>query len=148
MTIDFEGNVQLCCGTYDSRRFTLGKYLALPLEDLQRKKYAHDMCGRCMQRGVHVYGTYGGPDFDAIAERTIGPDNARLLRLTAERRRKRIRRGVEWLHRQTAGRCLSSEQSAWLASATSVWNARSFGQEQRSSNPSRPGRAPDSQAAV
>jgi hypothetical protein len=69
-----------------------------------------------MQRGVHVYGTYGGPDFDAIAERTIGPDNARLLRLTAERRRKRIRRGVEWLHRQTAGRCLSSEQSAWLAS--------------------------------
>jgi hypothetical protein len=26
MTMDFEGNVQLCCGTYDSRKFTIGKY--------------------------------------------------------------------------------------------------------------------------
>jgi hypothetical protein len=25
MTLDFEGNVQLCCGTYDTRRFTLGQ---------------------------------------------------------------------------------------------------------------------------
>jgi hypothetical protein len=115
MTLDFEGNVQLCCGTYDSRRFTLGKYLDWPLEDLQRKKYAHDMCGRCMQHGVHVYGTYGSPDFDAIAARTIGPDHARLLRLTAERRGKRIRRGVEWLHRHTGAKYLSSKQSAWLA---------------------------------
>ena len=115
MTIDFEGNVQLCCGTYDSRRFTLGKYLALPLEDLQRKKYAHDMCGRCMRRGVHVYGTYGGPDFDAIAERAIGPEGVRLIGLNAERRRKRLRRGLEWLYRNTAARCLSREQSARLA---------------------------------
>jgi hypothetical protein len=114
MTLDFEGNVQLCCGTYDTRRFTLGKYLAHSLEELQAKKYAHDMCGRCMRRGVHVYGTYGGREFDAIAARTIGPHGVRLIGLNASRRRKRIRRGVEWLYRNTAARCLSRNQSARL----------------------------------
>lgn len=114
MTLDFEGNVQLCCATFDSRRFTLGKYLSYSLEELQRRKYAHDMCGRCMRRGVHVYGTYGGPEFDDIAARTIGPHGARLIGLRAERRRKRIRRGAEWLYRHTAEKYLSPQQSAWV----------------------------------
>ena len=114
MTLDFEGNVQLCCGTFDSRKFTLGAYLATPFAELQAKKYAHDMCGRCMRRGVHVYGTYGGPDFDDIAARTIGPEGVRLIGLRAERRRKRLQRGVEWLYHHTAARYLSAEQSARL----------------------------------
>jgi MoaA/NifB/PqqE/SkfB family radical SAM enzyme len=114
MTMDFEGNVQLCCGTYDTRRFALGRYLVHSLEELQAAKYAHDMCGRCMRRGAHVYGTYGGPEFDAIAARTIGPRGVRLIGLDAERRRKRIRRSVEWLYRNTAGRVLSPRQSARL----------------------------------
>ena len=107
MTLDFEGKVQLCCGTYDSRRFTLGKFLDLSLEELQARKYEHDMCGRCMTRGVHVYGTYGAPEFDDIAERTIGPEAARRLGLAAERRRKRVRQGIEWLYRNTASKYLS-----------------------------------------
>jgi len=115
MTLDFEGNVQLCCGTYDSRKFTIGKYLTLPHAELQARKYAHDMCRRCMSRGVHVYGTYGGPEFDNIAARTIGTDGVRLIRLNAERRRKRLRRGLEWLYRNTAARYLTREQSARLA---------------------------------
>ena len=114
MTMDFEGNVQLCCGTYDSRKFTIGKYLTMPLEQLQARKHADDMCRRCMSRGGHVYGTYGGPEFDSIAARTIGPEGVRLVGLNAERRRKRLRRGIEWVYRNTAARCLSREQSAWL----------------------------------
>jgi hypothetical protein len=115
MTMDFEGNVQLCCGTYDSRKFTIGKYLTVSLQELQALKYADDMCGRCMSRGGHVYGTYGGPDFDSIAARTIGPEGVRLIGLKAERRRKQLRRGIEWLYRNTAARYLSREQSARLA---------------------------------
>lgn len=114
MTLDFEGNVQLCCATFDSRRFTLAKYLSCSFEELQRRKYAHDMCGRCMRRGVHVYGTYGAPEFDDIAARTIGPQGARLIGLKAERRRKRIRRGAEWLYHHAADKYLSPQQSAWV----------------------------------
>jgi MoaA/NifB/PqqE/SkfB family radical SAM enzyme len=114
MTLDFQGNVQLCCGTYDSRRYTIGTFLATPFAELQARKYEHDMCGRCMSRGVHVYGTYGGPDFDEIAAKTIGPGGVRLIGLNAERRRKRVRRGIEWLYHQTAGRYLTEEQTTRL----------------------------------
>jgi MoaA/NifB/PqqE/SkfB family radical SAM enzyme len=117
MTMDFEGNVQLCCSTYDTRRFTLGKYLASSFEELQAKKHAHDMCARCMHRGVHVYGTYGSPEFDNIAARTIGREGVRLIGLSAERRRERLRRGVEWLYRHTAASYLSPAQSARLGRA-------------------------------
>jgi len=115
MTLDFHGNVQLCCGTFDSRKFTLGPYLKTPFAELQAMKYAHDMCGRCMRRGVHVYGTYGGPELDDIAARTIGPEGVRLIGLNAERRRKRLQRGFEWLYRTTARQYLSVEQSTRLA---------------------------------
>ena len=70
-----------------------------------------------MTRGVHVYGTYGGPDFDDIAERTIGPAAASLLGLAAERRQKRLRRGVEWVYRNTAARYLSPAGAARLGRA-------------------------------
>jgi hypothetical protein len=115
MTLDFQGNVQLCCGIYDTRRFTLGPFLSTPFAELQAMKYAHDMCGRCMTRGVHVYGTYGGPEFDDIAARTIGPAGVRLVGLNAERRRKRLRRGIEWLYGHTAAKVLSVQQSVQLA---------------------------------
>jgi hypothetical protein len=114
MTLDFQGNVQLCCATYDTRRYGLGPYLALPLAELQARKHAHDLCGRCMRRGLHVYGTYGTPEFDDIGARAIGPDGARLIGLTAERRRQRLRRGAQWLYRSTAARYLSPAQSARL----------------------------------
>jgi hypothetical protein len=120
MTLDFHGNVQLCCGTYDTRRFTLGKYLELSFDELQARKYEHAMCGTCMRRGVHMYGTYAGPEYDDIAERTLGPELVQLIHLKRERRRKRVRRGVEWLYRNTAGRYLSSGQSAWLLRAYSI----------------------------
>jgi hypothetical protein len=117
ITLDFQGNVQLCCGLYDARRFTLGRYLEVPLAELQARKYAHDMCGRCMARGVHVYATYGAPEFDDIAGRAIGPAAERLIGLPAERRRKQLRRGLAWVYRTTASRCLSPAGAARLGRA-------------------------------
>lgn len=72
MTLDFEGNVQLCCGVYDASKYTLANFLDTPLSNLQHLKYAHNLCKKCMELGNHVYGVYGVPDeFDKIATENI-----------------------------------------------------------------------------
>ncbi|MGI8908857.1 MAG: radical SAM protein [Candidatus Sumerlaeaceae bacterium] len=69
MTLDFQGNVQLCCATYDSSRFTLGAYLDISLADLQSTKARDKTCARCIKHGIHVYYTYAAPEFEEIARR-------------------------------------------------------------------------------
>jgi MoaA/NifB/PqqE/SkfB family radical SAM enzyme len=69
MTLDCYGNVQLCCATYDSSKYTLGNYLERPLHDFQEMKYSNDTCTRCMQRGAHIYYMYAAPEFEAIARK-------------------------------------------------------------------------------
>jgi hypothetical protein len=75
MTIDFEGNVALCCGIYDPAKYRLSKFLDLPHAELQAKKYTHDGCSSCMDNGVHVYLTYGmhpsAAEFEALAKSTV-----------------------------------------------------------------------------
>lgn len=67
MTLDCHGNVQLCCATYDSSKFTIGSYLDHSLEELQAAKYENHTCTRCMDHGVHVYYMYAAPEFEEIA---------------------------------------------------------------------------------
>lgn len=55
ITIDAMGRVQLCCGVYDSNRFTVCKYLETPLRDIQALRFSHSFCGRCIASGGHVY---------------------------------------------------------------------------------------------
>lgn len=62
VTIDFQGNVQLCCGVFDSKKFTLAPYLTTSISALQSLKYSDNSevtCSKCMKHGIHVYGTYG-----------------------------------------------------------------------------------------
>lgn len=67
MTLDFQGNVQLCCSVYDSNKYTLASFLSTPLSDLQKLKYSSITCTKCMDKGIHVYNVYGAPEFDQIA---------------------------------------------------------------------------------
>jgi MoaA/NifB/PqqE/SkfB family radical SAM enzyme len=67
MTLDCHGQVQLCCATYDSTKFTLGSFLDHSLEELQAMKYQNQTCTRCMNHGVHVYYMYAAPEFEQIA---------------------------------------------------------------------------------
>lgn len=67
MTLDFMGNVQLCCGVYDSKKYSLKPFLETSVEQLQKMKYNHELCRKCMDKGCHVYGVYGAPELDQIA---------------------------------------------------------------------------------
>ncbi len=71
MTIDFEGNTFLCCAAYDPAKYTLGPFLDIPHTELQASKYSHDGCTKCMDNGVHVYFTYGAPEFERLARARI-----------------------------------------------------------------------------
>ena len=68
MTLDFMGNVQLCCGVYDSQKYTLKPFLEATVEELQDMKYKHNLCTKCIDKACHVYGVYGGSgELDQIA---------------------------------------------------------------------------------
>jgi MoaA/NifB/PqqE/SkfB family radical SAM enzyme len=84
MTLDFQGNVQLCCGVYDSSRFTLGSFLSFSSTELQQLKYQNDLCNKCMDKGVHVYFVFGAPEFNNIAINNIILNYAKQLGVSTE----------------------------------------------------------------
>jgi MoaA/NifB/PqqE/SkfB family radical SAM enzyme len=84
MTLDFQGNVQLCCGVYDSSRFTLGSFLSVSSTELQKLKYQHDLCTKCMDKGIHVYFVFGAPEFNKIAINNIILNYAKQLGVSTE----------------------------------------------------------------
>jgi len=55
ITIDALGRVQLCCGVYDSNKFTVCNYLETPLRDIQALRFSHNFCSRCIGSGGHIY---------------------------------------------------------------------------------------------
>jgi MoaA/NifB/PqqE/SkfB family radical SAM enzyme len=114
ITMDFQGNVQLCCAVYDARKFTLGNYLEHSLEEIQKRKYAHSMCEGCMARGAHVYVTYGAHELEQVAAKNLAKEDLQLLDLTYELRQKKLRRGLEWVYRTFFSGFISPEQSAQL----------------------------------
>ncbi len=69
LTLDFQGNVQLCCTLYNSERYRLGSFLETPLAAFQEAKYASDTCTKCMKTGAHVYYTYGAPEYRKLARK-------------------------------------------------------------------------------
>lgn len=79
ISLDFQGNVLLCCGVFDPRQFTIGNYLTLPLETMQRLRHEHEICRRCMQNGIHAYLTYDVPEMERQILATISPDDRALL---------------------------------------------------------------------
>lgn len=59
MTLDYEGNVLLCCAAYDTKQHTITNYLDLPVDQIQNKKHEHPTCTKCMDKALHVYAVYG-----------------------------------------------------------------------------------------
>lgn len=114
LSMDFMGNVQLCCGVFDAGKFTLGNYLAMPLDDIQRLRQTHSMCEICTRRGAHVYMTYGAEEADEIAMANIAPGDAGLLDLKYELAQKRLRRRLEKVYRRFFTRVVTAEQKEAL----------------------------------
>jgi MoaA/NifB/PqqE/SkfB family radical SAM enzyme len=110
VTIDFEGNVMLCCGVYDRDKYGFGSYLDIPIERLQKKRRSHPMCNSCMEQGMHVYGTYGTGELDAIAVKNVKPDEALKLNIIRDGRRMRLKSRLSRIGHRLVG----PRATAWL----------------------------------
>ncbi|MBI5741574.1 MAG: radical SAM protein [Nitrospirae bacterium] len=116
ISMDFRGNVQLCCGIYHAGKFTLGNYLDMSLDEIRKLREGHSLCGRCMRHGAHVYVTYGAHELEEIAAANIDPEDAELLDLSYELAQKRLRRRLEEVYRRVFAGIITTEQKAALGS--------------------------------
>jgi hypothetical protein len=115
LSLDFQGNVQLCCGIFDPRQFTLGQYLKMPIEDIQMVKENHPMCVHCMAYGIHRYLIYGVDGFAELALAHITDDDAKLINLQKEISQMRTRRLLTKMYDKFLARIFSARQKAELA---------------------------------
>lgn len=97
ISMDFRGKVQLCCGLFDSGRFTVGDYLDLTLEQIQQLRRSHGMCERCMQHGAHLFLTYQVPEMEQMILERVAGEDAELLDLRREMARMRRQRCMQRL---------------------------------------------------
>lgn len=51
--INSDGSVALCCGVYDRANNIARQFLDVSAEELRARKYAHPLCLRCMDQGIH-----------------------------------------------------------------------------------------------
>lgn len=58
--INVSGNVELCCGVFDSGKYTISNFLDMPMSQIQTLRSSHPMCSKCTAHGGHVY--YGPTD--------------------------------------------------------------------------------------
>ncbi|MDI6717461.1 MAG: radical SAM protein [Patescibacteria group bacterium] len=82
LTIDWRGQVQLCCGVYDSSLFSLGSYLDMPWEIIESRLKNHPFCNECKKNGLHTYISWSSnekirPIYKKIAEESIKNNNTK-----------------------------------------------------------------------
>lgn len=52
------GEAQLCCATYDQKRFGVGNYLDVPLDEIQKRRNEHAACSTCIKNGYNSFAVY------------------------------------------------------------------------------------------
>ncbi len=114
ISLDFQGNFTLCCGVFDARKYTLGNYMDMPLEDIQRLRQSHPMCGSCMREGAHIYMTYGIDEMDELALANVDSEDVKLLDLDYEIAWERRRQRLAKLYDRFFAGVLSAGQKAAL----------------------------------
>jgi len=114
MSLDFQGNVILCCGVFDAGKFALGNYLDMPLDEIQRIRQSHSMCERCMRKGAHVYLTYRIPEMDELLLENIAPEDAELLDLRNEISQKKMQLLLQRVFQRLFSWFMTKEQKTAL----------------------------------
>ena len=81
LTLDFRSEILLCCGTYETATSSIGSYFDLDWPEIQRRRYGHRLCRKCMHYGVHVLGPYFDDpelrsEIDAIARASLADSPA------------------------------------------------------------------------
>lgn len=114
ISLDFQGNVILCCGVFDAGMFTLGNYLDMPLDEIQSIRQGHSLCKRCMRNGVHAFLTYRIPEMDELILETISPDDIELLELRHEIARERRQQRLQEIYRTYFSQMIGDKQKELL----------------------------------
>lgn len=112
LTLNFQGQVQLCCGIFDSDKFSIGNYLDLPLVEIQRLRETHEMCGICQHHGAHVYLLQDIPELDELALTHIALEDAKALELQREFAGKRLKRRLGKLYQKYFAGIITAKQVA------------------------------------
>lgn len=94
VSIDFQGNVMLCCAGFDARSFAIASFLDRSLDSLQSIKMTHSICALCMKHGAHVYMTCGATKLDTLALSNIDQTDVELLDLRYEFAIKRLKENL------------------------------------------------------
>lgn len=80
MTLNVDGSVQLCCATFDRASVVAPDFTRTPHMELQRLRYADPLCGACMDKGQHVYFTYGvGEQLDRMGEESLKENGSAFI---------------------------------------------------------------------
>jgi len=75
ISLDFQGNVMLCCGIFDAGKYTIGNFMDMPFVEIQSLRQNHSMCKRCMLHNAHMYLTNLTPGIDELILATISPED-------------------------------------------------------------------------
>jgi len=114
ISLDFQGNVILCCGVFDAGKFALGSYLDMPLDGIQAIRNGHSLCKRCMRNGVHAFLTYRVPEMEELILETISPDDIELLELRHEIAQKRRQQRLQKIYRTCFSQMIGDKQKELL----------------------------------
>jgi MoaA/NifB/PqqE/SkfB family radical SAM enzyme len=98
ITIDFKGDVKLCCGVFDPERFTLGNFLEIPLDEIQRLRSHHKFCERCLHHSAHNYLTLRIPEIEKLVKSHIKTEGAEYLNLDYGIAKNRLHRHLLQLY--------------------------------------------------
>lgn len=114
ISLDFQGNVILCCGVFNAGKFTLGNYLDMPLDEIQAIRKSHTMCTSCMECGIHAFLTYRIPEMEELILETISADDGELLELRHELAQQRRQQRFQKIYRTFFLQMISDKQKEIL----------------------------------
>jgi len=118
ISLDFRGNVILCCGVFDAGKFTLGNYLEMPLDEIQAIRNSHSLCKSCMRNGLHAFLTYRIPKMEELILATISPDDIELLELRHEFAQKRRQQRFQKIYQTFFSPMIGDKQKEILKTLT------------------------------
>ncbi len=89
MSLNADGSVALCCGTFDKKYTIAPSFLDTPFDELQRLKYAHSLCATCMSHEMHKTAVMTEPEqMEVIARRNLG------IKLTPREQMENLLNGI------------------------------------------------------
>lgn len=114
ISLDFQGNVMLCCGIFDAGKYTIGNYMDLPFEKIQMLRQNHSLCKICMHHGAHQYLTNRTSEMEELILETILPEDVGHLELRQEFAQERRQLRLQKIYRTLFSRVFTSKQKAAL----------------------------------